>query len=109
MSPDEWGFSAMAHEAEFYRCFLCQRSFQFGRYVYEGNYIAEWRLSVCHRCRADSWNGIDPAKYPHIEDVLKFRSVPFTMTPRGWVEIPSGRPPQPLSKSARNHRWTSEG
>jgi hypothetical protein len=94
----------MADATLFYECFLCKRSFQFGRYIYEGNYIAEWGLNVCHKCRADSWNGIDPATYPHAESVLKYRSVPFRLNSKGRIEIPKGCPPQPLAKSNGSRR-----
>jgi hypothetical protein len=94
----------MADAGLFYECFLCKRPFQFGRYVYEGNYIAEWGLNVCHKCRADSWNGIDPAKYPHAESVLKYRSVPFRLNSKGRIDIPTGCSPQPLPKSDGSRR-----
>ena len=76
-----------------YECFICERRFQFGRYVYEGNFVAEWGLNVCHACRANSWNGIDLNKYPHVEHILKFRSVPFKLNARGLLAIPAGKAP----------------
>lgn len=78
----------------FYRCFICERSFQFGGYLYEGNLVCEWGLHVCHRCRQDNMNGIDCARHPHVEHVLKFRSVPFRVNRHGFIEIPTGKSPR---------------
>ena len=79
---------------QFYKCFLCEQRFQFGRYVYDGNFVEEWGLHVCHRCRADNLYGIDLTQHPHAEEVLRFRSVPFKRNARGLIDIPKGRSPR---------------
>ncbi len=32
----------------FYDCFLCERKFQFGQYVYDGQYIPTWHQHLQH-------------------------------------------------------------
>jgi hypothetical protein len=77
-----------------YDCFICERRFQFGRYVYDGQYIPVWRANVCHKCRQKNWNGIDPAEHPEIVQLLKYRSVSIKLNSNGRIEIPPGGPPQ---------------
>ena len=83
--------------ATLYECFICERRFQFGRYVYDGNFVAEWGLYVCHACRGNNWNGIDLTEYPHVEHILRFRSVPFRLNARGLLTIPKGKAPPTAS------------
>jgi hypothetical protein len=81
----------------FYDCFICERRFQFGRYIYDGQYIPAWRVNVCHRCRQTNWNGIDPAEHPETVQLLKYRSVSIKLNAKGRLEIPPGVPPQKTS------------
>ena len=90
----------MKHDEEqiFYVCFMCERRFQFGRYVYEGQYIPAWGVNICNKCRQDNWNGIDPAEHERTVQLLKYRSVPIKLNAKGRLEIPRGGPPPPISK-----------
>ena len=86
----------MKHDEEkiFYECFMCERRFQFGRYIYDGHYIPDWDVNICNRCRQNNWTGIDPAEHPRTVQLLKYRSVPIKLNARGRLEIPRGVPPK---------------
>jgi len=89
----------MKHDDDkiFYDCFMCERRFQFGRYIYDGQYVPAWGVNICHRCRQNNWNGIDPDEHPRTVQLLKYRSVPIKLNAKGRLEIPRGVPPQRIS------------
>ena len=80
----------------FYECFLCGRQFQFGRYVYEGNYIPTWRVNICNTCRTNNVTGIDPAQHPDLVQLLKKERVRLRLNPNGLIDIPKGGAPPKL-------------
>jgi hypothetical protein len=86
----------MKHDEEkiFYECFMCERRFQFGRYIYDGHYIPAWDVNICNRCRQNNWTGIDPAEHPRTVELLKYRSVLIKLNAKGRLEIPRGIPPK---------------
>jgi hypothetical protein len=89
----------MQHDEEkiFYDCFMCERRFQFGRYVYDGQYVSAWGVNICNRCRHNNCSGIDPAEHPRTVQLLKYRSAPIKLNANGRLEIPRGGPPQTIS------------
>ena len=83
----------------FYECFLCKRQFQFGRYVYDGQYIPAWRIIVCNTCRLTNYNGIDPVQHPRLLQLLHKERVRVRLNRHFLIDIPKGvAPPQEEDK-----------
>ena len=80
----------------FYECFLCERQFQFGRYVYEGQYIPTWRINICNTCRSTNWNGIDPSQHPRLLQLLNKERLRAKLNRNGLIDIPKGGAPPKL-------------
>ncbi len=47
-------------------CEVCGESFQFGPHVYDGRYIATYRLRACNTCYRGNWD----AWAPQFEDAV---------------------------------------
>ena len=46
------------------QCDLCRGEFQYGPGLYEGRWIAKYKLLVCKTCWASNWDGWSPAHEP---------------------------------------------
>ena len=86
----------------FYECFLCKRQFQFGRYVYDGQYIPTWRINICNNCRLTNFNGIDPVQHPRLLQLLEKERVPFKLNRNCLIDIPKGGVPPKEEDKASN-------
>lgn len=78
----------------FYECFLCGRNFQFGQYVYDGQYIPTWRISICNTCRFSNMNGIEPTQHPRLLQLLNKERVPLRLNRNGLLDLPRGEAPR---------------
>jgi hypothetical protein len=76
-----------------YECFLCGRQFQFGQYVYDGQYIPDWRVNICNTCRFSNLNGIDPTEHYRFLQLLSKEQVPLILNRKGLIDIPRGGAP----------------
>ena len=81
------------HANFFYECFLCERQFQFGRYVYDGQNISSWGINICNTCRFTNYNGIDPAEHPRLLQLLNKAQVRLKLNRHGLIDIPKGGTP----------------
>jgi hypothetical protein len=61
------------------RCFLCDRSFQYGPYWYHGRFIRLYRTIVCNDC----WNGASQGWPPEHERLLLARLDELRLPPPG--------------------------
>ena len=87
----------------FYECFLCERQFQFGRYVYDGQNISSWGINICNTCRFTNYNGIDPAEYPRLLQLLNKEQVRLKLNRHFLIDIPKGgAPPKEEDKLSGN-------
>ena len=78
----------MATYKHMIQCFLCEPQFQFGARVYEGGWVRDWDVMVCHRCRRANFEGIVPALYPHLIARLKRKGIKAETNARGWLRWP---------------------
>jgi len=69
-------------------CLLCKRSFQFGPDTYDGKLIKAWGIMVCNACYRGNWDGIVPARYPHLMAHLKSEGITVTPNAKGWIDWP---------------------
>jgi hypothetical protein len=70
-------------------CFLCEREFQFGPHVYDGEPIPAWGINVCRTCRDSNWDGLVPALHPRLIEHLKAQGIEIDLNEKGWINWPS--------------------
>lgn len=69
-------------------CFVCQRSFPFGKGKYHGRYIAQYDMTVCETCIANNWDGLNPRHEKRFEKHLEDRGIQSpARNENGWYDI----------------------
>ncbi len=40
-----------------YKCYLCGKEFQFSNHIYDGKFLAHYKMALCNSCYQGNWDG----------------------------------------------------
>lgn len=76
----------MAEFKKMLHCDLCGSEYQFGPHIYNGKYIARYKLAVCMPCYEGNWDGWAPHYEENILKHLKSKELPIPeRNSNGWL------------------------
>jgi hypothetical protein len=79
-------------DAIMYDCFLCERPFQFGPHIYNGEMIPTWGVIVCQSCLRANEDGIVLEDHSRLKALLRDRGIIAELNAKGWLPLPPHGP-----------------
>ena len=80
--------SSADKNAVMYDCFLCERPFQFGPHIYNGEWLPAWGVIFCSGCLRGNHDGVVLEGHPRLVAHPRERNIKIVLNKKGWLDLP---------------------